>query len=185
MLKEYIVDDYIFILDALISSLRNSNVSYAKSLKKYPFVLNEEGFKYIDMPQKSLIFSDDIDIKIRKLIYENDFDDRLENFNDFREEIDIYEVMDSIVKYWKQPLGIQSLEVINTTEENQDDRSGIFRTNTYYIKLFNPSLRDILRAAVYTKNAKEDWWYEGCPRCDTEIDDSGNGSIKIEWDHGS
>lgn len=185
MLSEYIFGDNIFILDSLVSALRNSNVSYAKSLKKYSFVLNEEGFKYIDMPQKSLIFSEDIDIKIRKLIYENDFDDRLDNYNEFREEIDKIQVIDSIVKYWKYPLGLNCLEVINTTEENQDDRSGIFRTNTYGIKLFNPSLRDILRAAVYTKNAKEDWWYEGCPRCETEIDANGNGFIKIKWDHGS
>jgi hypothetical protein len=186
--KDYIFnDDNTKIFESILSSLNDNTVSYKLPIDNYP-VKFKRNYTYINMP-----FSDIIIHKNELIKYYDEDDDGISAVQDrLTDKMDYYHVnqdkiktsLENIYNYWSEPIGLTSVKVVNKTKANPDERSGKYRTNTFEHILINPTFEDIIKAVVYTKNAKEDWWYEGCPSYEFKIR-KNTGHIHISWDHGS
>lgn len=186
--KSYIFNDenrYIF--ESIISSLNDITVSYKQSMDNYPVKFKRK-FSYISLPFSDIIINKDELIKLF-----NEDEDGIsavqERINDLIEDNNLNEeqiknALDTIYNNWNEPIGLTSVKVVNKTKTNSDERSGKYRTNTFEHILINPTFEDIVKAVVYTKNSKEDWWYEGCPSYEYSIR-KNTGYIYVSWDHGS
>ena len=185
--KEIIFDNENNIFDSIISSLNENTVSYKLPIDNYP-VKFKRNFTCIDMPFSDIVLNKDELIKFFDAdeagvsVVQERLIDNIEEYNLNEDQVET--IMKNIYNNWNEPIGLASIKVVNKTKTNPDKRSGKYRTNTFEYIIDNPTFEDIIKAVVYTKNAKEDWWYEGCPSYKSSIR-KNNGYIYVSWCHGS
>ena len=181
---EYIFGEKREFFNGIIQGLNENNVDYLNPLNSYPILSTKKKLVYINLP-----FNDVIVDKENLVSYHEDKmkkSDTQSNFesNEIVPNDVIRDGFNCLYQNWETPIGIDQVQVINTTESYPNIKSGKFRTNFYTHKLQNPTVENIIKAVAYTKDAKTDWWYEGCPISTAKVVNNTT-HLFIEWDHTS